>query len=68
MITDNIEGLFALSSISSQDCLQWNVESLTQTWFIHNLSEYLFAEAHQFDHSSSCHRKILLDYKGSLAK
>lgn len=41
MITDNIEGLFALSSISSQDCLQWNVESLTQTWFIHNLSEYI---------------------------
>lgn len=41
MITDNIKGLFALSSISSQDCLQWNVESLTQTWFIHNLSEYI---------------------------
>lgn len=41
MITDNIEGLFALSSISSQDCLQWNVESLTQTWCIHNLSEYI---------------------------
>lgn len=41
MITDNIEGLFALSSISSQDCLQWNIESLTQTWCIHNLSEYI---------------------------